>query len=209
VGGTGAFVKTYLAWLRMVRGQADDARALGSEIVAIGQEHGYAYWMLLGSAYAAGAGTDRADLDGLEQTIAMLQALGQQVFAASHLHALSQLYADRGDIEKAMDLVEQALALVVKTGEELHRPELLRWRAALALERGEPAQRAAQDLREAVALAAEQGAHLQRLRAATALAGLPPQIRPPEWRTLLADARADVSSDLSHADAAAADRLLW
>jgi len=97
--------------------------------------------------------------------------------------------------------------VVEETGEELHRPDLLRRRAAYTLARGGPPTDAAADLRAAVEVATEQGARVTRLRAAVALARLP-DARPEDWRDVLAAARADLPASLATEDIAAADDLL-
>jgi hypothetical protein len=64
------------------------------------------------------------------------------------------------------------------------------------------------DLTEAVRIATAQGARVSRLRAALDLARLPAPSRPAQWRTLLAEARADLPPSFRGAEAAAADDLL-
>jgi class 3 adenylate cyclase len=202
-----AFVKTYGAWMRYFRGDRPEARALGAEVVAIGQEHGYAYWTMLGSSYLAGTDPAEPDHAFLEQVVVTLRAMGQEAFAASNLAALAELVDAEGDVDAAYDLVEQALLVVQKTGERLHLPDLLRRRATYTLARGGSAAEAAGDLRTAVEVADEQGAHVSRLRAAVGLAGLTDS-RPEDWREVLAAARAAVPPTLSTEDTAAADALL-
>jgi hypothetical protein len=133
--------------------------------------------------------------------------MGQEAFAASNLAALAELVDAEGDVDAAYDLVEQALLVVQKTGERLHLPDLLRRRATYTLARGGSAAEAAGDLRTAVEVADEQGAHVSRLRAAVGLAGLTDS-RPEDWREVLAAARAAVPPTLSTEDTAAADALL-
>ncbi|MEX0863251.1 MAG: AAA family ATPase [Acidimicrobiia bacterium] len=204
-----AFVKTYSAWIRRFLGQHEAARLLGAEIVGIGQVYGYAYWMMLGSAYVTtaepGGQPDRAFLD---QTVATLRLMGQEAFAASNLAYLSQLDAEAGDADQAYQVTEQALEIVHKTGEELHLPELLRLRAVYSLDRGNDPEEAAADLVEAIRVASEQGARVARLRAALELARLPEAVRPKDWRALLIEARGDISSQLATADTTDADALL-
>lgn len=202
-----AFVKTYGAWMRYFRGDRTEARALGAAVVQIGQEHGYAYWTMLGSSYSAGTDPDRPDRAFLEQVVVTLRAMGQEAFAASNLAALAELVDDAGDVDAAHDLIGQALQVVQKTGEELHLPDLLRRRAAYTLARGGAAPEAAEDLHAAIEVATEQGAHVTRLRAAVALAQLADS-RPVDWREELTAARGGVPRTLSTEDTAAADALL-
>jgi class 3 adenylate cyclase/tetratricopeptide (TPR) repeat protein len=204
-----AFAKTYAAWNRRFLGDRDASQQLGTEVLGIGMEYGYAYWMLLGTSYVGtptpGAGPD---ITYMEQNVATLRAMGQMAFSASHLAFLAQLTAETGDLDRAVELVDEAISVVHKTGELLHLPELLRQHGELTLARLGDTEQAVTDLVEAVALATEQGARVSRLRAAVALARLPSQARPSDWRTLLAEARADVPAALGIADVAAADALL-
>ena len=202
-----AFVTTYAAWMRYFRGDRHEARTLGAEVVGIGQEHGYAYWTMLGSSYLAGTSLAEPDRAFLEQVIVTLRAMGQEAFAASNLAALAELVDADGDVDAAYELIEQALQVVQKTGEHLHLPDLLRRRAAYTVVRGGLASEAANDLREAIDVATAQGALVTRLRAAVALAHLP-EGRPEDWRVVLAAARADLPADLATEDTAAADALL-
>ncbi len=205
-----AFAKaSYGAWVQRYLGDDAAASRLGWEAVAIGQEHGYAFWTAYGATWAAsttpGGPPDREYLDGM---LAALRAMGQQAFGAFHLAYLARLDAAAGDAARADAHLAEAFAAARRTGEELHLPELLRQRARSVLDRGGDARTAAADLTEALRLAVEQGARLSRLRAAVDLAGLPPEARPAGWRALLADARADLPAATRTAETAAADDLL-
>jgi class 3 adenylate cyclase len=205
-----AFVKTFAAWVRRFAGDEEAAWRLGAEVVAIGREHGYTFWATIGSAYAAtdppGGEAHRAHLEGV---IATLRLMGQESFAAAHLGYLAQLHATAGDVDRALELVDEALESVHKTGEYLHLPELLRQRAGYIGALGRPDSRdAVADLLEAEAVAAEQGASLARLRAAVDLAGLPGSSRPQGWRAMLTEARSALPPTFSSNDTAAADDLL-
>jgi hypothetical protein len=196
--------------VRRFTGDEEAAWRLGAEVVAIGREHGYTFWEAIGSAYAAtdppGGEAHRAFL---QQVIATLRLMGQESFAAAHLGYLAHLHAGAGDLDRALELVDEALESVHKTGEYLHLPELLRQRAGHTLARGRPdTQDAVADLMEAEAVAAEQGALVARLRAAVDIATLPGSSRPPGWKGMLTEARRAVPPALSSSDTAAADELL-
>jgi tetratricopeptide (TPR) repeat protein len=204
-----AFVKTYAAWIRRFLGDHEASRQMGAEVVAIGQEHGYAYWTTLGAAYlATGTPGGEPDREFLEQIIATLRLIGQAAFAASNCAYLARLNASAGDLDRARELIAEAVAVAHKSGEHIHLPELLRERAVYALASGHDADQAVIDLVEAVRVATEQGARVARLRAAVELGRIALVSRPSGWRTLLSEARADMSPSLATDETAAADDLL-
>ena len=203
-----AFVDVFAAWMRRFQGDEQASWRLGADAVALGQEHGYALWTVLGAAYTTtgspGSPEHRA---ALQQTIAALHVMGQESFSAAHLAYLAGLRAAAGELESSEALVSEAVDLVLRTGEGVHLPQLLRQRAGYAHARGEDAAAAA-SYAEAVRVAVEQGARVERLRAALGIAALPQPGRPDDWRTVLAEARADLPASTSTPDTAAADALL-
>jgi tetratricopeptide (TPR) repeat protein len=204
-----AFVKTYAAWNRRFLGQHDAARLLGAEVVGIGQAYGYVYWMTLGSSYLTSMDPSvDPDLGFVEEIINTLRMMGQEAFAASNLANLAELTANEGDIRRAISLIDEAIEVVHKTGEDLHLASLLRRRAEFGLEFGERGEDIVEDLTEALRCATEQGAHVERLRVALALARLPEDIRPGQWRERLEAARALIPSTSSILEVHEADAIL-
>jgi class 3 adenylate cyclase/tetratricopeptide (TPR) repeat protein len=204
-----AFVKVYAAWIRRFVGDDKACWQLGSEVVAIGQEYGYVIWTTLGSAYIA---TDtpggKAHREFLQGIVATLRLMGQEAFAASNLGYLAQLHAAAGEIDRAQDVVAEALDAVNKSGEHVHLPELLRQRAVYTLAEGGDTNEAVADLKEAMRVATEQGARVARLRAAIELARLQKSSRPEDWRILLEEARSEMPASFAGGEAAVADDLL-
>ncbi|WP_448623653.1 ATP-binding protein [Geodermatophilus sp. URMC 64] len=204
-----ALVKTYTSWNRRFLGDDDAARRLGAEVAAIGEEYGSAFWSTLGDAYVSvgtpGSEEDRAHL---EHAIATLRLMGQESFAAANLAYLARLEADAGEVDRADEHLAEAFDVVLRTGEDLHLPELHRQRAHATLARGGDVERVIADLTQAMRTAKWQGARLCRLRAALDLARLPVATRPERWRTVLAEARADLPPAFTSPETAAADELL-
>jgi tetratricopeptide (TPR) repeat protein len=204
-----AFVKAYLAWMYRWQGDHPASWRLGAETVQIGQEYGYAFWVILGSSYTGTADpTTGPDAAFLEQNIATLRLMGQEAFAASNLAYLAHLRAEAGDLDRAHAVIGEALEVVYKTGEEIHLPELLRIRAHYERERGGDMEEVLADLSEALRVATRQGSRVARLRAAVDLAVLPDLQRPDDWRALLEAARSALPPSFRSDDVTAADALL-
>jgi tetratricopeptide (TPR) repeat protein len=205
-----AFVKLYTAWNRRFLGDSEGAWKLGSEIVAIGQEHGYAFWIAMGAGYLA---TDQAPSAAehrafLRQAIATLDLMGQEAFKAFNLSYLAGLHAAAGELERALELVGEGIQVVHTSGELLHLPELLRQRAVYSLGAGGDPDEAVAGLEEAVRVATEQGSRITQLRAALDLARLPVELRPADWRRVLAEARNGLAPGVAREETTAADALL-
>jgi len=200
---------SYGAWTQRFLGNIEATARLGTEAVAIGREHGYAFWTAYGATWAA---TDipshPPDRAFLEQNLAALQLMGQQAFRACHLAFLARLDADAGDPDRADEHLAEAFEAARQSGEDVHLPELLRQRALSTLARDGDAGAAVADLTEAVRVATAQGARMSRLRAAVDLARLPAAHRPESWRNVLAEAREDMPPPTATDATAVADDLL-
>jgi class 3 adenylate cyclase len=203
-----AFTKLYAAWTRRFLGDHEGAGRLGAEIMAIGREHGYAFWLVMGSLYAMADPGSAAHRDALRRTFDTLHLMGQEAFTASGLGYLAELHAAAGELAQAEELVGDGLQVVEKSGEYVHLPELLRQRAAYTLALGGDQREAAEDLQEAVRCASGQGARVARFRAALDLARIPEAARPDDWRAVLAQARDGIPAGGSTDATAAADALL-
>ncbi|HEX2404895.1 MAG TPA: hypothetical protein VHM29_09345 [Acidimicrobiia bacterium] len=185
-----AFIKGYGAWGRRLLGDITAMRALGAEIVAIGQEHGSTYWERLGSLYVGAPSLDLdPDPEFVEGTIGFLRAMGHEALIASDLAYVAKLRAHAGRTDLAVETIESAIQVVHSSGERLHLPELLRLRALYGglLVPGE--RRRAVDLLEALQVAESQHSNLVALRVATDLARLPERERPENWQQQLMRAR--------------------
>jgi class 3 adenylate cyclase/tetratricopeptide (TPR) repeat protein len=202
------FVKTYVAWMRQFQGDLEGARAAAADIVAVGQKHGYAYWVVLGSAYLGGSLEGAPDPASLSGTVETLRLMGHEAFLASMLSTLASMTAEAGDLDRAAVLIDEALQTAHRTGEMLHVPEILRRRAAFSLARGGDQRKAVSDLVAAISLATEQGAAVSRMRAALDLAHVPAAHRPHDWRDTLSRARQGLPGSFSSTETDDADLLL-
>ncbi len=201
-----AFVKVYMAWLRFITGDREAAAALGFEVIGIGQQHGYAYWMALGSIYSGI--TEQQDVASFSASMEMLRSIGHEAFRASYLNYLAVLQADAGDLDGALATLNEGLLVIEKSGERLHLPALLRTNAMLSIRAGRDVDLAVADLRQSVSVAAEQGNAMNVLRSSLAIAELDPDLRPSEWSTMLEKAAAMVPEHTDWKDLVRANQLL-
>lgn len=203
------FVNVYAAFIRRIANDDQSARVLGADTAAIGREHGYVYWVMVGTMYQV-APTLEADPDPafLAGTIDAIRGIGHHAFIASNLAYLAELRAEAGDLAGALDTIDDALVTVDKTGEGLHRPELLRRRVWYRRELVGPGPSDVRELIEAFDAAVAKDIHVFALRAAINLARLPDDERPADWRARLDEARGRLPADSTALEATRADAIL-
>ncbi len=200
-----AFVKVYLAWLALMLGDLDESQQLGEEVTDIGRQFGYAYWMALGSIYHRVA---EPDLEAYSAAMDTLQAIGHEAFRPSYLAYLATLQQGVVGAGAALATVSDGLLEIGKSGELLHRPDLLRLRGLLTLATGGDAADALADLEQSLELAIEGGNALYALRAALDLARLATDLRPEDWATKLQAAVDRFGPSATFTELAAARELL-
>jgi class 3 adenylate cyclase len=182
-----AFVTTYLAWLRMMTGDARAARQFGHRTMDTAAECRFDYFTVIGRQYVLAPEPDLpAEVDQLEQCESEMDSIGHGAFRPFFLGVVARNHAYRGDADRALERANEALAAVEKSGERVHLPDLLRVRAeiiaAASPTRLEPA---VDDLVAAVEIGTAQGSLLLALRAANALAHVPVEARPDSWRDVV------------------------
>ena len=178
-----AFVKVYLAWIALLLGDGAGSQRLGEETSAIGQQYGYAYWMALGSIYHQ---VGDPDIEAFAGSMALLRSIGHEAFRASYMAYYASLQEAAGDTEAALETVHDALLEITKSGELLHRPDLVRMRGVLSLRTGGETAAAVADMLASLELAEADGNRIYALQAALDLARLPGDLRPTDWRDRLA-----------------------
>ena len=127
-----AFVNTYLAWLRIIMGDAAGARWFGGKTMEIADQHRFDYFTVLGQAYVLAPEPGRpTDPDQLDQCLAAMDMIGHLAFRPALLGMRAVNYHYLGDQVSALDSVEGAILQAHKSGELLHEPNLLRLRAEI------------------------------------------------------------------------------
>ena len=178
-----AFVAVYLAWLRMVMGDVDEAREFGRRTVEIADKYRFDYFRLLGSHYLLvpepGRPCDQAEL---EQCGEAIDLVGHIAFRPAYLGIVARNHHYRSDPDRALEVLDAALAQSTSSMELLHQPDLLRLRAEItATARPDRNDDAVADLVAAVDIGLAQGSLVLVLRAANDLARLPDDDRPADW----------------------------
>jgi hypothetical protein len=178
-----AFVSVYLAWIRMVTGNLDEAREFGRRTLEIADRCRFDYFRLLGSQYLLVPEPDRpCDKTELAQWGEAMELLGHAAFRPVYLGNVARNHHYLGDPEQALTVLEDAMEQSRTSGELVHQPDLLRLRAEITAQaRPERTDDVVTDLVSAVEIGLDQGSVVLALRAANDLARLPDAHRPADW----------------------------
>ncbi|ORW17946.1 ATP-binding protein [Mycobacterium palustre] len=179
-----AYARQIEVMIRIESGQHDRAAGIATELAALGEQHGFDSWALVGTAQHASVAAFRAlsgptvDPAALPAHIATItayvdawRALGVISLITFYDALLARLLIAAGDLDAANRRLQTALDLAADTGMRFYDAELIRWRAHAT---DDPAQQRA-DLTAAVDLAQSQGASLFELRSALDLFELSPE----------------------------------
>jgi len=182
------------------------------ELVALTTEHGWQFWGGMGTISLGWAKVNSGELplgtSLLCEGSAVYMATGAKAWVPYHLALLARARELAGQIDQALEHVEEAFRIVAITGERWLIPELIRQKAQLLTRTPNPA--AAEGLfRTAFSLAIDQKAKLWELRTAMSLARLwGEQGRRNEARELLARVNGWFSEGFDTADLKDAAALL-
>jgi predicted ATPase len=160
-----------------------------TQLVAAATEQGLPHW---GAAGTIGRGWVKVKNGDVAEGISLLRtgsaayrATGAELLMPYYIGLLARACGIAGQIEEASTLLDDALQIAGRTGERWFAAELNRHKGELLLRQGHP--EAAEELyRQALSIAAEQGAKLWELRTAASLARLRRDQGRHEARDLLA-----------------------
>ena len=166
------FSLCYLAAVLHIRGDNREALRRATQSLELAREQQFATWvgvsqMIRGCALACDGRFD----EGFAEIAAGVKAHGEMDALAYRPfgHALfAQGLLATGKLEEARCAVDEALAIVEKTGERFYLAELLRLRGEILAQSNDPAG-AEHALRESIAVARRQEARLFELRSAISL----------------------------------------
>jgi hypothetical protein len=163
--------------IRVEAGQLHRAAEAAVELITLGEEHGFDFWALVGTAQrgtvaAVSALADNADrvmlqphIDGLTAFVEVSRAMHTFSLVTFYDAILARLLIASGDLPKARERLQTGLELAERTRMHFYDAELLRLRAHTTDDNG--ARR--EDLEAAWELARHQDAPVFQLRAATDL----------------------------------------
>ncbi|WP_429537320.1 adenylate/guanylate cyclase domain-containing protein [Paraburkholderia youngii] len=182
-GPTLAFTLAYAAELHQLRREAPLVRERAEAAIAVSIEHGLQYWLAWGTIFSGWARVQPGNLqDGIAQLREGLraeQSAGGAEQRSYFLATLADCLWRAGDVEGGLRTLEEATAIVNKTGEHFFDAELHRLKGVMLLASVSEAERVIASSDEAqacflraIAVARAQGARALQLRAATNLARL-------------------------------------
>jgi class 3 adenylate cyclase/predicted ATPase len=160
------------------------------ELATMADEQGFLLWRAAGIIFRGWVRVNTGDVaEGislLNRGLAAYRATGARAWVPYQIDLLARAYEIVGQIEQAVDLLDDSLEIIGRTGERWLTAELYRHKGQLLLRQGRS--EAAEELySKALNIAQEQEAKLWELRAAMSLARLRrDQGRPTEARHLLA-----------------------
>ena len=177
-----AFVSVYLAWIRMITGNREEAREFGRRTIEIAERCRFDYFQLLGTQYLLMPEPDQpCEVADLEQYALGMDLVGHGAFRPTHLGIVAQNHHYLGNADLALHAVDEAMERSASSGELVHQPDLLRLRAEIMTAAyPDRMDEAARDLVAAVEIGLAQGSLVLALRAANDLARLPHD-RPVDW----------------------------
>ena len=184
----------HAAFFGLLRGDRSQARTNASELARIVREHDLRLFRAFGAFLEGWAAADGGALgDGLENMRRGAASLREQnalVFDGLIKIVLAEAEAQAGNPERAVAVLDEALATVERAGFRAFEAELQRVRGKILLQ-SDPADLAAAEsaFESAIAVAGQQGARSFALRAALSLAKLyRATSRPVEAHAVLAPA---------------------
>jgi TOMM system kinase/cyclase fusion protein len=132
-----AYVLLWTALLYNHRREVQETQEVADAVTALSTERGFPYWstqgtILQGWARAA-QGQGAAGIAQIHQGLAALRATGTEVVRPYGLGLLADEYGKMGQVKEGLVLLDEALALVNKTGERWPEAELHRLKGELLL----------------------------------------------------------------------------
>jgi predicted ATPase len=175
--GTRAYGKWYAALFELMRGDLARASSNAAELAALTDEHELMQWRARGVFFeglpGARSGTAGGGLEIMRRGVELLREQNVVAFVDVVKIALAEAEARAGDVDRAVAVIDEALATCDRAGHRAFEAELHRARGEILVKR-DPANPvpAEEALLTAIAVSKQQGTRSFALRAALALAKL-------------------------------------
>ena len=212
--GTHANGNMHAALFELMRGSLSHAALNAAELARIAREHDLPMWKAFGLVLKGVATTEGEEpgegLRDMRRGIELLREQNILPFDGLFKIALANAEARTGEVDRALAILDEALATSERTGNRTFDAELLRVRGEMLLRR-DPANPAPVEeaFRSAIAVAKQQGTRSFELRAALALAERCQSTgRPVEAHDILATALEGFAPTLEMPEIAEAQALL-
>jgi class 3 adenylate cyclase/predicted ATPase len=175
--GTRAYGKCHVALIELMRGDLSCAARNAVDLAQLTREHNLPMWRAFG-VFLEGVATVKGGelfvgLAEMRRGAELLREQNTLIFDGLFKSALADVEARAGDVDRALMILDEALATCERTGHRVFEPELNRSRGEFLLQcnHANPA-RAEESLQIAIAVARQQSARSFELRAVLSLAKL-------------------------------------
>ncbi len=179
-----AFALNLAALLFIARREPEAAEQRVDALIALSKEHGLPYWTAQSAVQQGWAlirrGRYEEGLAPVQTVLNAWRAEGRALLGPSYLAAIAEAHGALGQVERGLEVVDEALTEVERTGERWWESELRRLKGDLILKapsraagsRRQNVEDAEQCFQQALVVARTQGARALELRAAMSLARL-------------------------------------
>ena len=134
-----------VAFVHLFRREGQEAQAQAEALLTLAHEHGFAWWLGVGTSLQGWALVERAALSGareqreaglvqLREGLAAVRATEAELWVPLFLGALAQGYGQGGQAEEGLRVIAEALAMVEKNEERWNEAELYRLKGELTLQ---------------------------------------------------------------------------
>jgi predicted ATPase len=212
--GTRASGKNFAAMFELMRGDLSRAASKAAEFATLTREHELPMWqaygLVLEGLSTAESGALSGGLEAMRRGVELLREQNVLVFDGIFKFALAEAEARAGDVDRAVAILDEALATCERTGQRTFEAELHRVRGEMLLKRDPTNPATAEEaLQTGIAVAKRQATRSFELRAALSLAKLYQSTgRPVEANATLAPALEGFSPTSAMPEIAEAEALL-
>jgi tetratricopeptide (TPR) repeat protein len=135
----------HVALVHLLRRESQEAHAQAEALLTPAHEHGFAWWLGVGTSLQGWALVERAAQSGareqreagrvqLQEGLAAVRAAGGELWVPLLLGAVAQGYAQGGQATDGLSVLTEALAMVEKNEERWNEAELYRLKGELTLQ---------------------------------------------------------------------------